>query len=269
MGSCGATSSHHAHVCSDKHPRRIGSYEIVDPAEDLQVDDGLPGGLQEKQVILRQLEDPEAGNALAGVTSLRKWLRRLRRAEDVGLSLPDASILLRGLTRFMKKLASNPEMGFRSSLIRNTLQLGTIPNHGTVRTHSEHLLSELEQMVHVEKKKNKRPCKFFLTDQGCRKGKGCKWSHELKDDKRCYTCGATNHMSNTCPTKSDAPKVQRLRALPRVVMAMGRETRCRPLRRLWWGSESDGTGIKDLLAEADRIHDRGCGELPGESQGAS
>ena len=220
-----------------------------------------PGGLHEKQVILQQLENPgEASSAATGVSSLRRWLRWLRRAEDVGLSLPDASILLRGLTRLMKKLLSgNPEMSFRSSLIRSTLQLDTIPNHGTVRTYSEHLLSELEQMVHIEKKGRQaagtttspggaqppvakqmesnghtgghggyqrptppnpggargteevRPCKFYLTDQGCRKGKNCKWSHELKDDKRrCFTCGSTGHMANNCPTKGDAPKVQRL-----------------------------------------------------------
>ena len=42
----------------------------------------------------------------------------------MGLSLPDASILVRGLTRLMRKvLASNAELGFRASLVRNTLQL--------------------------------------------------------------------------------------------------------------------------------------------------
>ena len=58
-----------------------------------------PGGLQEKSVILKQLEDPgEAAGTSAAVAQLRKWLRWMRRAEDVNLSLPDASILMRGLT---------------------------------------------------------------------------------------------------------------------------------------------------------------------------
>ena len=271
-----------------------------------------PGGLHEKQVILQQLENPgEAGSAATGVSSLRRWLRWLRRAEDVGLSLPDASILLRGLTRLMKKLlAGNPEMSFRSSLIRSTLQLDTIPNHSTVRTYSEHLLSELEQMVHIEKKGRQamgtttspggaqppvvkqmetggqagghggyqrttppnpggargteevRPCKFYLTDQGCRKGKNCKWSHELKDDKRrCFTCGSTGHMANNCPTKGDAPKVQRLQegsagttgaqdggdqadavnALPQTTMEE------KPT------SVKENDGIKELLMEANKM----------------
>ena len=88
-----------------------------------------PGGVQEKTVILKQLEDPgEAGTTSSGVAQLRKWLRWLRRAQDVGLSLPDASILMRGLTKLMKKiLAANVELNFRASLVRNTLQLDTIP----------------------------------------------------------------------------------------------------------------------------------------------
>ena len=117
-----------------------------------------PGGLQEKTVILKQLEDPgEATSAALGVQQLRKWLRWLRRAEDVGLSLPDASILVRGLHKLMKKvLGAHPEMAFRASLIRNTLQLDTIPNHDTVKTFSEHLLGEMEQLVHLEKKTKQR-----------------------------------------------------------------------------------------------------------------
>ena len=112
-----------------------------------------PGGLHERTVILRQLEDPgEASNALTGVQSLRKWSWWLRRAQDVGLCLPNSTILLRGLTKLMKKLLSqNPEFAFRTSLVRNTLQLDTSPKHQTVRTYSEHLLSELEQLVHLEK----------------------------------------------------------------------------------------------------------------------
>ena len=117
-----------------------------------------PGGLHEKTVILKQLEDPgEPTTAAQGVQQLRKWLRWLRRAEDVGLSLPDASILMRGINKLMKKLlGGHQEMAFRASLIRNTLQLDTIPNHETVKTFSEHLLGELEQLVHLEKKTKQR-----------------------------------------------------------------------------------------------------------------
>lgn len=207
-----------------------------------------PGGLHERTVILRQLEDPgEAGNAVTGVQSLRKWLRWLRRAQDVGLCLPDSAILLRGLTKLMKKLLNNnPELAFRTSLVRNTLQLDTIPNHQTVRTYSEHLLSELEQLVHLEKrskvanaerataptsqvkqlnaassgstedknvKKNVKECKFFHQEDGCRRGAARTWGHNVEPgEKRCYVCGSTKHFARECPRKDiqKDPKVQKV-----------------------------------------------------------
>ena len=55
-----------------------------------------PGGTQEKMVVLRQLEDPgEQPNPGAAAGALRKWIRWLRRAEDISLSLPDPTILMR------------------------------------------------------------------------------------------------------------------------------------------------------------------------------
>ena len=48
-----------------------------------------------------------------------------------------------------------------------------------------------------------RPCKFFLTDEGCRRGKACKFEHSMDKDKRerCWVCGSKQHTSRTCPTK--------------------------------------------------------------------
>ena len=58
----------------------------------------------------------------------------------------------------MKKILSmQVELNFRALLVRNTLQLDTIPNHDTVHTYAEHLLAELEQMVHLEKKTKQAP----------------------------------------------------------------------------------------------------------------
>ena len=102
-------------------------------------------------MILRQLEDLcEQPNPGAAAGALRKWIRWLRRAEDISLSLPDPTIVMRGLTKLTKKvLSQNAELAFRTSLVRNTLQLGTVSNHQTV---SEHMLAELDQWVHTEKK---------------------------------------------------------------------------------------------------------------------
>ena len=134
-----------------------GNEELDAPPHPGQADGALPAWWSAGED-----RDPEAvggsgrGSHREGVQQLRKWLR-LRRAEDVGLSLPDASILMRGLNKLMKKvLGLHQEMAFRASLVRYTLQLDTIPNHETVKTFSEHLLGEPEQLVHLEKKTKQR-----------------------------------------------------------------------------------------------------------------
>ena len=62
------------------------------------------------------------------VTSLRRWMRWLRRAVDIELSLPDSTILLKEVSRLSRKvLQQQPKLQFRCSLIRKTLQLDTVP----------------------------------------------------------------------------------------------------------------------------------------------
>ena len=109
-----------------------------------------PGGTHERSIILRQLEEPsEATSPAEARTGLRKWMRWLRRASDIGLNLPDSTILMKGITRLSQKvLAQQPDLQLRCSLVRNTLQLDTIPTEETVKTYAEHLLAELEQLMH-------------------------------------------------------------------------------------------------------------------------
>ena len=45
-------------------------------------------------------------------------------------------------------------------------------------------------------------CKFFLSDAGCRKGKECSWAHIPDGKKRCYGCGAVDHLAPDCPRRS-------------------------------------------------------------------
>ena len=79
-----------------------------------------PGGLSEKGIILRNLENPqEAGSLAAALQALRRWLQWKRRAEEVGVALPDATILVRGLNKITKRiLENNKELNFRISLAK-------------------------------------------------------------------------------------------------------------------------------------------------------
>ena len=79
-----------------------------------------PGGGQEKQSVLNAIENPaEASNVSEAITGLRKWLRWKRRSEEIGVTLPDASVLLRALDKLSAKvLQGNSTLTFRMNLAR-------------------------------------------------------------------------------------------------------------------------------------------------------
>ena len=113
-----------------------------------------PGGLAEKSLILSSLEAPREEQTIQGaVQSLRKWIRWRRRATDVQVFIPDPTVLMKGLSRLTKKvMASNPELAFRVSLARNTLQVDSIPTHQSVAKIADHILAEMEQVAHQDRK---------------------------------------------------------------------------------------------------------------------
>ena len=198
-----------------------------------------PGGLAEKELILRQLESPPEATSLGdAVQALRRWQRWRRRAGELGVLEPDPFILLKGLNKIIKRpLEGNRDLNFRVSLARSTLQVDATPTSKSVTSFALHLLAEFEQIAHqdggpkkkseAEKAKELRlkkfedegpkgggkgkdkggenerepiKCRFFLSETGCRKGKDCSFSHDQKDEKRrCWGCGATDHFSNVCP----------------------------------------------------------------------
>ena len=144
------------------------------------------------------------------------------------MALPDATILVRGLNRITKKiLENNKELNFTISLAQTTSMVESIPREETVHQLAGHLVAEVEQVVHLDLKKKDEPkttlkrmdmdypggkgpgknsspkkddaCRFFLPEGGCKKGKLCTWRQTLDDQRRCWTCGAKEHLANVCP----------------------------------------------------------------------
>ena len=215
-----------------------------------------PGGLGERGAILQALESPqESATISTAITQLRKWIRWKRRACEMGVSIPDASILMRGLSRLMKKLLTlHPDLNFRLSLVRNSLLVDTVPTLDSVNKYSEHLLAELEQMGHQAKKKEvatevvpkikkmeetskqeekprsggklneeqeskRKPCRFFLTETGCKRGRACQFGHVPDGERRCWACGAKDHMANNCKrglntSEETKPRVSKVASKP-------------------------------------------------------
>ena len=176
-----------------------------------------PGSSVERQQVLKALESPGngGGSALELVDILRKWSRWLKRAEDLGLQPPDASILLKGLDSATKQLLErNSEVAFRTNMMRFSLDLDSAPTQGAVVKFHGHLLAECEQLAYRGRGKgggsnipvvkaanvtgneavtstsstpkgggsptssgNGKPCKFFMQEGGCQRT-NCKFVHD-------------------------------------------------------------------------------------------
>ena len=248
-----------------------------------------PGGLAEKELILRSLElPPESSNLVEAVQSLRRWARWRRRAADLQISEPDPFLLLKGLNRIIRKpLENNRGLSFRISLARSILQVDSTPTSTSVTSFALHLVAEFEQVVHQEtsnaskkrvepekakvsklkkleeegrsptkkeeQKEEKGRCKFFLSNQGRRRGKMCSWSHDQKDEKsRCWNCGCPDHMSPSCPQPKDRNDLSPQK--PKIQKAEGEETSS-PTSSTKGKEEVSGetASMKELLEQANTM----------------
>ena len=99
----------------------------------------------------------------------------------------------------------------------------------------------------------KAPCKFFLSEAGCRRGRDCKWSHDQKDEhKRCYLCGSAKHLAPTCPTK-EASGGTAPNSPPKVKKEKEEEKDPQGEEGGKGGGVQDNEKMDELLTEANRM----------------
>ena len=93
-----------------------------------------PGGSSERAMLLHQLVNPEVAKSVgAAVTMLRRWMQHLQRVRELGASLPDPSLLLRGIDQATSGLlAQYPAVGFRVNAFRHRVALGYNPSVSSV-----------------------------------------------------------------------------------------------------------------------------------------
>ena len=84
-----------------------------------------PGGSSERAMLLSQLVTPEVVKSFgAGVTMLRKWQEHFHRVRELQASLPDSSLLLKGVdTATVSILTQHPLLAFRVHAFRNRVSL--------------------------------------------------------------------------------------------------------------------------------------------------
>ena len=107
-----------------------------------------PGGLQERITLLEMLNNPGTTNVPSeAVQKLRSWGRALSRATSMQVSVPDASLMLRGLDLLADPLLrKHPHVSFRCSQARNMLQLDHRPSLQSVKEFVKVLQAEFDML---------------------------------------------------------------------------------------------------------------------------
>ena len=190
-----------------------------------------PGGPGERTLILRKLTDlgPLRGYAEAAV-ALREWRRYYMRAQEIGASLPDPTLLAAALEKVTLLVNRGGPQAFRVAQARTMLGLDTTPSVKGIWSYSELLLAEMDTArlmntetakvkamatgvtvekpgaeIHAKKEASTVVCRYFGSEQGCRLGKGCKWNHDwdsiVDRNARCWICGSKQHRRAECPVK--------------------------------------------------------------------
>ena len=199
-----------------------------------------PGGSAEKTHVLKQLQNPSApANLQECLGVLRCWPRWLRRCRQVGMLVPDPSVLASSLTRITSPyLAQYPDSNFRTQLLRTTLRIEASPTVEAVESYHNHLLAELEVIMSSGSANRTKPqlnalegqasptssgspaksnkaeaqCKYFAKSSGCRRGAKCPYLHDaaqLPKDlraRKCLLCGSEAHRKRDCPTNENGAK---------------------------------------------------------------
>ena len=196
-----------------------------------------PGGLLEKSRLLEDLTTtPVTKTSQDVAAALRLWKRKASRASELCAQLPDPLLLIRTLDGIAKPVVeSSSQANFRIATFRMNYSLDIRPSLANVWLFYDLLLAEAEVAVHStstastsEAKSSTKaavktmqgstttktttagtttwPCKFWLSDGGCRQGQRCRWPHpwEGASDRslRCSNCSSNQHLQAECPYKA-------------------------------------------------------------------
>ena len=107
-----------------------------------------PGGAGEKSYILRSLTSLQVGDtAMELATGLRQWRRCFQRAQEIGATLPDGTLMVHGLEPGAALLGRlDAQSAFRVASARSELKVDERPDHDNMWAYSQVLLAEAETL---------------------------------------------------------------------------------------------------------------------------
>ena len=188
----------------------------------------------------------EPAEVVAALRKWFRWLQRAQDLQ-LSLPDPSVQIrALSSITR--KLAEKNSDLQFKISLAKTELRVESRPTQDTALRFFQHLLAEVEQLgpgkaqrtsaTHAaattattstdpktkgaqvtpksqptSPKEGKgegksQVCKWFATDQGCGRGRGCRYLHDwtqVVKAERCLVCGSKLHKVRDCPRKDIEP----------------------------------------------------------------
>ena len=118
-----------------------------------------PGGPNERATVLAFLVAPERPTSInTGIATCRRWLRQLQRAKELGLMLPDATLLIKGADALLGPvLTKSPQASFRLNSFRNERKLDYAPAFDSIVAFGQLILAEYELLQHSEPGEPKKP----------------------------------------------------------------------------------------------------------------
>ena len=185
--------------------------------------------------------EPKAPQSMNEVVeALRGWRRSLRRAQELDIATPDATLLLGALDKMSELVGrTSSQVAFRMSSTRATLGVDVTPTLETVLNFSDMLTAEAESLAiselqpvqeiktaplttkvkamtaaieeKVEKntekskgegKSEEKTCRFGGSEDGCRKGQECRFKHDWGGLEKKGRCFGR---SSTKHTKKECP----------------------------------------------------------------
>ena len=170
---------------------------------------------------------------------------------------------------------------FRVNLTRSDLMVDCMPTPAGINQYACCLLAEFDQMSYSRRWEKTAPgqmgqpklkkmeeggpvqggtgprpsggkglqvCKYYNTEEGCKKGKTCRFKHEATDnEKRFWVCGSTKHFSGKRPTKGED------QTTPAQVQKAELERRSEEETKSDKGAVCPSEDMKGFLEEASRM----------------
>ena len=186
-----------------------------------------PGGTGERTSLIRGITDVKVPTGLVEtLAAIRLWRRSVGRSEELRVTV-DPLVLTGVLAKFAEgtaKLGGN-QVAFRLATMRQQLDVDRTPQLDTVKEWAEYIQAELEELANAQavpkaatsgqtasgvippvvapavkaltgdsskpwerKDGAKAPCRFWGTEEGCRRGEKCGFAHDWGTLERSSSC---------------------------------------------------------------------------------